>query len=106
MKNTEKDFDDAAQWAERDMNLPKNSTTARRGEDAAAYGQSVLERALGGRPSIDPQAAPGQHSKVRQVRLPQAINEQLDAVARQQHRRTSDIMREALAEYLATHAAN
>lgn len=106
MKDTEKDSDDAAQWAERDMNLPKSSTTARRGEDAAAFGQSVLERALGGRPSIDPQAAPGQHSKVRQVRLSQAIDEQLDAVARQQHRRTSDIMREALSEYLATHAAN
>lgn len=106
MKNTEKDFDAAAKWAERDMTLSKSSTTARRGEDAATYGKSVLERALGGRPSIDPQAAPGQHSKVRQVRLPQAINEQLDAVARQQHRRTSDVMREALSEYLATHAAD
>jgi len=103
MKNTEKDFDAAAEWAEGDMNLPKDSTTARRGEDAAAFGQSVLERALGGRPSIDPKAAPGQHSKVRQVRLPQAINEQLDAVAIQQHRRTSDVMREALSEYLTAH---
>lgn len=106
MKNIEKDFDAAAQWAELDIDLPKSSTTARRGDDAAAYGTSVLERALGGRPSIDPQAAPGQHSKVRQVRLPQATNEQLDAVDLRQHRRSSDVMRDALAEYLATHAAN
>ena len=100
---TAKDYDAAADWAETDMKLPKNSTTARRGDQAAAYGKAVLERALGGRPSIDPDAAPGQHSKVRQVRLSQAVNDQLEAVAHRQQRRTSDVMREALAEYLSTH---
>ena len=104
MKNTEKDYDAAAQWAERNMRLPKGSTTALRGKDAAVYGRSVLERAFGGRPSIDPEAAPGQHSKVRQVRLPQATIEQLDAVARRQHRRASEVMRDALSEYFSTHA--
>ena len=102
----EKEYDAAADWAERDMRLPKNSPTALHGEGAADYGRSVIERALGGRPSIDPDAAPGQHSKVRQVRLSQAVNEQLEAVAHRQHRRTSDVMREAPAEYLNTHAGS
>lgn len=100
----DKDYDTAAQWAETEMTPPKNSITARRGDQAAAYGKAVLERALGGRPSIDPDAAPGQHSKVRQVRLPQAVNDQLEEVAHHQHRRTSDVMRDALAEYLTAHA--
>lgn len=101
---TGKDYDAAAEWAETEMTLPKNSATARRGDQAAAYGKAVLERALGGRPSIDPDAGPGQHSKVRQVRLSQAVNDQLEAVAHHQRRRTSDVMRDALAEYLSTRA--
>jgi hypothetical protein len=45
--------------------LPKNSRTALRGDQAADYGRSVLERAFGGRPSIDPDAAPGEHARPR-----------------------------------------
>jgi hypothetical protein len=105
MSIAEKDYDAAAEWAEHDMTLPKNSRTARRGAAAADFGRSVLERAQGGRPSIDPDAAPGHRSRVRQVRLSAAIDYQLDEVARWQHRRPSDVMRDALAEYLATHQA-
>lgn len=100
---TEKDYGAAAVWAETEMALSKNSTTARRGDQAGAFGKAVLERALGGRPSIDPDAVPGQHSRVRQVRLSQTVNDQLEAVAHHQHRRASDVMRDALAEYLSTH---
>ncbi len=73
--STKKDYTAAAEWAEHEMALPHNSATAVRGEEAAAYGRSVLERALGGR------------------------------LAHQQHRTTSDVLRDAVAEYLNTHAA-
>jgi len=87
------------------MTLAPTSTTALRGSDAAAFGRDLLERATGGRPPLDPTAAPGQHSPVRQVRLPIAVNEQLAAVAAAEHRRPSDVIRTALADYLATHPA-
>ena len=104
MSNTDKDYSTAAQWAERDMTLPKSSRTALRGE-AATYGRSVVERALGGRPSIDPEAGPGQHARVRQVRLPGSMDDGLTTLAEQQRRTTSDVLRDALAEYLRTHTA-
>ena len=96
----EKDYQAAADWAEHDMTLNPSSTTALRGEAAASHGRAALERALGGRPSIDPNAKPGQHSRTRQVRLPHDISTKLDQVAAAQNRRPSEIMRAALAEYL------
>ena len=95
----QKDYQAAADWAEHDMTLKPGTTTALRGE-AAAHGRAALERAQGGRPSIDPNAKPGQHSRTRQVRLPHDINTKLDQVAAAQNRRPSEIMRAALAEYL------
>lgn len=104
-RSTEQDYAQAAHWAEDDMTIKPASTTALRGDDAAAFGRDLLERATGGRPPLDPHAAPGQHSPVRQVRLPAAINEQLAAVAAAEHRRPSDVIRTALSDYLTTHAA-
>jgi Ribbon-helix-helix protein, copG family len=95
-----KNYQAAADWAEHDMTLKPNSTTALRGEAAAEHGRAALERALGGRPSIDPSAKRGQHSRTRQVRLPNDIDTKLDEVAASQNRRPSEIMRAALAEYL------
>jgi hypothetical protein len=106
MSSTKKDYQRAADWAEDEMALKPGSTTALRGEDAAAFGRDLLERATGGRPSIDPKARAGQHSPVRQVRLPAEVNEQLAALAAAQHRRPSDVIRAALADYLATHTAS
>lgn len=100
---TEKDYQQAAEWAERDMTLKPASTTALRGAAAATHGRELLERATGGRPSIDPKARQGQHSPVRQVRLPTDVNEQLAAVALAEHRSPSDVIRAALVDYLATH---
>lgn len=82
MSGSEKDYQQAAEWAERDMTLTPSSTTALRGQAAAAFGREVLDRSAVGRPSIDPQAGPGEQSPVRQVRLPAEINEQLAALAR------------------------
>lgn len=100
---TEKDYDAAAEWAEHDMTLPRRSGTARRGADAAAFGRELVERSQGGRPSIDPEAAPGEKSPVRQVRLPRALDADLIAYAESIHRKPSEVLREALIEYLACH---
>lgn len=105
MSNTEKDYQQAAEWADKDMTLKPASTTALRGEAAAMFGRDLLERATGGRPSIDPKARPGQHSPVRQVRLPAEVNDQLAALAHAEDRSPSDVIRAALADYIAAHTA-
>ncbi|MGQ0467662.1 MAG: ribbon-helix-helix protein, CopG family [Sporichthyaceae bacterium] len=105
IERDEQDYLQAADWAETDMALKPESRTALRGPAAAEHGRALLERATGGRPPLDPDAAPGQHSPVRQVRLPADLNEQLDAVAAAEHRRPSDVIRSALAEYLANRSA-
>lgn len=113
---SEQEYQAAADWAEQEMDLSQaTGGTVRRGAAAAAHGRQMLEQAAGGpaelekllrgRPSIDPAAGPGEHSRVRQVRLPAAQNQQLDALAASQGRRPSDIMRDALAEYLTIHRA-
>lgn len=106
MSNSEKDYQAAADWAEKDMALPAASTTALRGEAATTFGRDLLERSTGGRPPIDPQAKPGEHSPVRQVRLPAEVNDQLSALADAEQRSPSDIIRAALADYIAAHTAS
>lgn len=93
-----------AEWAERDMILPLRSSTALRGAAAAEHGQAALGRALGGRPSIDPSARPGQHARNRQVRLAADVDRRLQDLAERQHRSASAVMRDAVAEYLRAHA--
>jgi hypothetical protein len=108
--------EELAGWAENDMTLNPASSTALHGAAAAARGRAALEAALGGpdaveraihggRPSIDPAAAPGQHSRTRQVRLAADVSSQLDELAAAQHRRPSDLLRDAVAAYLNTHKA-
>ena len=106
MSSEAKDYQQAADWAERDMTLKPSSTTALRGNAAATFGRDLLERATAGRPSIDPNARPGQHSPVRQVRLPAEVNKQLADLARAEHRSPSDVIRAALADYIAAHTAS
>lgn len=94
----------AAAWAEHDMTLPARSKTVLRGTAAAEHGRAALARASGGRPSIDPMARPGQHARNRQVRLPAEVDQQLQLLAERQHRTASAVMRDAVTEYLGTHA--
>lgn len=108
---TDKDYADAAGWAEAEMELSPNSATAKRGKQAAGVGRAALEtafggaaaldRALGGRPALNPDAGPGEHARIRHVRLAPDLDAQLDAAAQAQHRNASEIMREALTRYLA-----
>lgn len=44
MDNNTTDYDALTDWAERDMYLPENSKTARRGDDAARAGRELLDR--------------------------------------------------------------
>ena len=103
---TEQDYDAAAAWAEDRMRLEPASTTARRGAAAARHGQAALARAQGGRPSIDPAAQPGHHSPRRQVRLATNVDRALVALAQAQDRTPSEVLRDAVADYLDTHSAN
>ncbi len=97
-------YDEAmAAWAEDDMTLPVDSTTALRGAAAAEHGRAALARALGGRPSIDPTAAPGQHARVRQVRLPAELDQHLQQLAQQQDRTPSAVLRDAVKDYVQSH---
>lgn len=77
----EKDSDALAEWTEHEMSVTAPSRAVLRGTDAAAHGREALERFWGDRPSLDPNARPGQHSRTRQVRLPSEANATLDAVA-------------------------
>jgi hypothetical protein len=97
-----KDYQAAADWAEHAMVLKPDSTTALRGADAAKRGREVLAKALGGRPSIDPDAKPGQHARVRQVRVAAEVDARIEVLAAHRHVKASDIIREALAVYLAS----
>jgi predicted transcriptional regulator len=97
-----KDYQAAADWAEHAMALKPGSATALRGPDAAKRGREVLARALGGRPSIDPDARPGQHARVRQVRVSAEVDARIEVLAADRHVKASDIIREALAAYLAS----
>ena len=69
-------------------------------------GRDLLEQATGGRTSIGPEVRPGQHSPVRQARLPTEINDQPNALAHAQNRSPRDVIRAALADCVAAHTAN
>ncbi|MDJ0363138.1 ribbon-helix-helix domain-containing protein [Rhodococcus sp. H29-C3] len=110
MSNTDKpdagtDYDALSDWAENEMTLPAASKTAKRGRDAGAAGRALLDR-VAGRPSLDPDAEPGTESPVRQVRLPVRLDARIDAIAAQQGRSRSAVLRDAVAEYADAHSMN
>lgn len=64
--------------------------------DAEEQGRRIAERGPGGRPSL----SGGKHSPQIGVRLPEDLNERLRDRAEQEHKRPSEIVREALEEYV------
>ena len=101
---TEGEFEAAVEWAESQMTLRRGgSPIALRGTAAAAFGSDLIERSKGGRPSIDPEAKPGQHSRAVQVRVDDGLDRALAELAQAQHRSKSAVVRDALAAYVSTH---
>jgi len=101
---TEGELAAAAEWVARQMVLRRGgSQVALRGPDAAAFGRDLIERSKGGRPSIDPEAKPGRHSRAIQVRVDDSLDRALAETARAQHRSKSAVVRDALAAYVSIH---
>lgn len=101
-----------AEWsADYEAGRVERTGTAIKGPAAAALGRAMLDAAigpdatdtaLGGRPALTSASAKGHRSPVRSLRLPEDLNSELDARAAAEHRRPSDVLREALRRYLAT----
>ena len=93
------DFDALAEWAESDeaTHTPQTSPVFR-GKDAARASRAFLAR---GRPTLGAAHATGQgRSPRRQVRLDARTNARLDAYAAATGTSASQIIRDALADYL------
>ncbi|NMM18100.1 MAG: hypothetical protein HHJ14_13565 [Cellulomonas sp.] len=94
-----KDYSAAADWAERDMTLPKNSTSARRGQAAADFGRDLLAKA-GGRPPLPEDQ---RLAATVQVRLTAAEKRELAALAERLGLKPSTVARDALHAYVTEH---
>ncbi|GAA2181197.1 hypothetical protein GCM10009785_15110 [Brooklawnia cerclae] len=70
--------------------------------EARAAELAVQAERRGGRPSL---SGGRRHSPALNLRVSQADRDRLDAVAAKQGRRTSDVARDALREYLDRHAS-
>lgn len=100
------DYDAVSAWAENDMELlPVNPETTKSGTEAAKSGREVLARAGVGRPSLAGKGKAGT-SPVRQFRLSPKLSANLDALAKVQDRRPSDVMREAVEVYVRNHSTS
>lgn len=107
-------YDELAERAERGE-LSVKPGTVRRGSEAAAEAQSSLMQAAGassmdeltrivlGRPSV---GAKGGASPVVRARVPQALKDRVAAVAKREHRKESDVVRDALVAYVETRAVS
>ena len=58
-KRTEAEYEGMADWAENDMTFCTDAPGIVYGAEAAEAGRAAVARALGGLPSIDPDAKPG-----------------------------------------------
>lgn len=105
-KAEEERYAQAADWAEGVQDIPADATVVdatisqdgrRMMEDLLGSAEAV-ERAMG-RPSVDGSMTPG-HSPVRQVRLSRELDQLLTARAEAEHRKRSEVIREALDSYL------
>lgn len=96
-----------SEWAESDAGLiPEGAPIIHSTEDGA--GRELLEAVLGsadavdrfiGRPTLDGTVATGK-SPTRTLRLPRELDALLTERATAEHRKPSEVMREALALYL------
>lgn len=106
-----------SEWAE-DLSAFGTEAHLTSDADAAASGRAMLENALGGpegveravrgRPVLSSRTAPharGYRSPQRTFRLPHDLDEKLTLLSAKQGRRQSDVVRDALAEYIQRNSA-
>lgn len=105
-------YEDAAEWADKEMDLAQLPKGAKiqRGAEAAAAGRALLEQAMGsqeldavlgrGKPKLNAGAPAGTKADVRQARMPDSMIQALDALAKQRGVKSAVVIREAVAEYL------
>ena len=98
--------DELADMAERGELAPIGEPSGPvRFESAEELAQFIVNAHPVGRPNLGEDRAAGRgRSPRRQVRLPQDLNTRLDAYARAQETTVSDIIRDALTDYLDAHA--
>jgi Ribbon-helix-helix protein, copG family len=108
---TKGEVDALEQWAEAGEFDPNfTGGQALHGAAAAAAGRELLEaagvdveaveRAVGGRPRLDPDSPRGARSPRVNVAIPETMDDVLKALAKARGVRTSVLVREALARYL------
>ncbi|ALE93801.1 hypothetical protein AOC05_18175 [Arthrobacter alpinus] len=99
-------YQQMADWAENGLPQAKPSGIVRRGSEAAAHGRSILleagmdpaelDRLIGGRPNLDPDAKPGKHSPHLNLRVTEDLKQQLKDLAAERQINSSDLVREIL----------
>lgn len=99
-------YQQMADWAENELPQAKPAGRVRRGSEAAAHGRSVLleagmdpaelDRLIGGRPRLDPDAKPGKHSPHLNLRVTEDLKQQLKDLADERNINSSDLVREIL----------
>jgi hypothetical protein len=104
--------EERSEWAEGLASFAPEATL-QSGPAAAADGRALLEAALGGsenvaratrgRRPLGGVRAPGYRSPLRSFRLSDAMDVTLTSVSEAQHRKQSDVIRDALAEYFERH---
>lgn len=102
----QKHYQTMADWAENEMNPLPESATALHGRDAAAHARAMLveagidavelNRLIGGRPNLDPDAMPGRHSPQINLRVTAGLKQQLKDLADERGTSSSDLARELL----------
>jgi len=111
------EWEDSAEWAESDEPTIRPGAKIVRGtpasqakvtamllEAADTDEDRVMIRRTAGRPTLDPQTAGV--SPLWQVRAPKGLDEAMRRLAEAQGRSFSAVLRDAAAEYLATHQAS
>ncbi|MCP3425151.1 CopG family transcriptional regulator [Rothia sp. AR01] len=100
--NPTPDHEALSRWAESDA-MPeaiKTAETIREGTPENHAAERAMLEAVTGRPNLGAVHSGAGASPRRQVRLPKAMSDRLDAFAEAEHKKPSEVIREALEKHL------